>query len=171
MSSDLILTTVSLGLGVAASHRIGNLMGAGKIKLAKQAARAPYVLSIFIGVAEAIVIMAFRHRYGSLFTKDESVIETTAYVLPLLACFQYLDLANGGAGGILRGLGMSHISGMCNFVAYYGIGLTTAWWLCFRLEYGLFGLWFGIIIGSFALLVLQTSCLLWVRWTAIDMAL
>lgn len=164
MTSDLIFTTVSLGLGVATSHRIGNLLGSNDAAGAKHAARAPYLLSLLLGAVEFFGIVAIRHSFAYLFTGEPIVVDLTARILPLMAGFQILDLANGGAGGILRGAGKNHLSGMCNFVAYYGVGLTTAWFLCFRQELGLFGLWFGIITGSAALLVFQTCCVLLVCW-------
>ncbi|OQV01422.1 hypothetical protein CLAIMM_06786 [Cladophialophora immunda] len=164
MSSDLLLTTVALGISVASSHRIAGLLGAGKSKEARRAVATPYLLSFIIGGIEFFGIILARNSYGRIFTSDEAVIEKTARVLPLMAGFQVLDLSNGGASGILRGAGKTHLAGVCNFVAYYGVGLTTAWFLCFRKQYGVFGLWAGIITGSGALLVLQSCCILSIRW-------
>ena len=164
MSADLIFTTISLGIGVAASHRIGQLLGSNEALLARRAAVSPYILSVALGVVEFILIYAFRSRFGYLFTGDADVVAKTAQVLPFMAIFQILDLSNGGAGGILRGARRNHLSGMCNFFAYYGVGLSMAWVLCFRLGWGLVGLWAGIISGSGALLVLQTLCVLLLPW-------
>ncbi|KIX02145.1 uncharacterized protein Z518_08084 [Rhinocladiella mackenziei CBS 650.93] len=164
MSSDLLFTTVSLGISVAASHRIGGLLGADQGSLAKKAVVTPFLLSLIIGSLEFIVIMLVRGYYGRLFTDEQSVIEKTAQVLPLMAGFQVLDLSNGGAGGILRGASKNHLSGLCNLIGYYGVGLTSAWFLCFQKRYGLFGLWAGIITGSGALLVLQSCCILSISW-------
>jgi multidrug resistance protein, MATE family len=164
MTSDLIFTTVSLGLGVATSHRIGNLLGSGKFNSAKRACLAPYLLSLVIGLVEFIAIIALRHKYGYMFTSDRSVVAATAQILPLMAGFQILDLANGGAGGVLRGAGKNHLSGLCNLLAYYGVGLTTAWALCFWQKLGLWGLWMGIVTGSLALLSFQTFCIYLIKW-------
>ncbi|KAL6244198.1 ethionine resistance protein [Rhinocladiella similis] len=164
MSSDLLFTTISLGISVASSHRIGGLLGAGQGSLAKRAIATPYLLSLIVGAIEFVGIMLARDHYGRIFTDDMGVIKTTAKVIPLMAGFQVLDLSNGGAGGILRGAGKNHLSGACNFLAYYGVGLTSAWFLCFRKGYGIFGLWAGIITGSGALLVLQSACLLGIDW-------
>lgn len=164
MASDLIFTTVSLGLGVASSHQIAKSLGSGDSELARRLTRIPYLLSVLVGILEFAGLIAARNVYGKIFTDDTSVIERTADVLPLMAGFQFLDLANGGAGGILRGAGKNHLSGFCNFIAYYGVGLTTAWYVCFTKGLGLFGLWFGIITGSLALLVLQTICVAMIRW-------
>lgn len=167
MSADLILTTVSLGIGVASSHTIGQLLGADRASLARRAAVFPYVLSVAIGLVEFAFIMAFRSKFGYMFTREDGVVATTAQILPLMAIFQILDLSNGGAGGILRGARRNHISGLCNFLSYYGVGLSLAWVFCFHLGWGLAGLWSGIISGSAALLVLQTVCVLLLPWQKI----
>ncbi|KAF2804797.1 MATE efflux family protein [Mytilinidion resinicola] len=164
MSSDLFLTTISLGISVAASHRIDGLLGANRGSLAPKAITASYLLSFIFGVLEFAAIMLARSQYGYLFTSSPSVVQKTAQVLPLMAAFQVLDLSNGGAGGVLRGAGKNHLSGACNFVAYYGVGLTTGYYLCFQRDYGLFGLWAGIIAGSGALLMLQTACITRISW-------
>ena len=164
MSADLIFTTISLGIGVATSHRIGQLLGANNVTAARLAATSPYILSLVLGIVEFILIMAFRSRFGYLFTTDPDVVAATSTVLPAMAVFQILDLSNGGAGGILRGARRNHVSGICNALAYYGVGITLAWVLCFRLGWGLVGLWTGIICGSGALLVLQTAFVLVLPW-------
>lgn len=164
MSSDLIFTTGPLGLGVAVTHSIGKYLGAGLADHARYAIRLPYLFALLLGSLEFIVIMAVRHSYGYLFTNVEEIVDITAQVLPLMAGFQVLDLGNGAAVGVLRGAGKNHLPGFCNIVAYYGVGLTTAWYLCFQLDYGLFGLWAGIITGSGVLLIIQTLCIYFIRW-------
>jgi multidrug resistance protein, MATE family len=164
MASDLIFTTIPLGLGVASSHRIGNLLGAGDAKSAKFALRMPYILASFLGLIEFFILISVRNVYGRIFTDSGPVIALTAHIIPLMAGFQVLDIGNGGAGGNLRGAGKNHLSAVCNLVGYYGVGLTTAWYLCFEKGFGLFGLWAGIITGSWAVLILQTTCLALVDW-------
>ncbi|RGP59872.1 mate efflux family subfamily [Fusarium longipes] len=167
MSVDLIFTTVSLGIGVASSHRIGYFFGRNEPQSARRAAFSPYLLSLLVGAIEFVAIMSTRHRFGYLFTSDPESVAMTAKVLPWMAMFQILDLSNGGAGGILRGAKKNHLSGVCNFVAYYGVGLTTAWVLCFRWQWGVVGLWAGIVCGSGGLIILQTCCVVTLPWKKI----
>lgn len=164
MASDLILTTMPLGLGVAISHRIGNLLGANAGQAARLAARSPYILSLILGAIEFIIIFALRDVYGYVFTSDTSIVRMCATILPLMAGFQVLDLTNGGASGILRGAGKNHLAGLCNVFAYYGVGLISGWYMCFQRGLGLWGLRMGIITGSSVLLVLQTGCILTLKW-------
>lgn len=164
MASDLIFTTIPMGLSVAVSHRIGGYLGANDPHAAKRAARVPYLLSLILGAIEFVGIFASRNVYAYIFTSSPSVVKMTASILPLMAGFQVLDLGNGGASGILRGAGKNHLAGVCNVVAYYGFGLWSAWWLCFKMEFGLWGLWLGMITGSAALLLLQSTCVILLNW-------
>jgi MATE family multidrug resistance protein len=164
MSSDLIFMTGPLGIGVAASHRIGGLIGSGNAKGAKFVARIPYILSFIVGSVELIIIMSVKNFYGYIFSDSRAVVNLTAHVLPVIAFFQISDLVNGGAAGILRGVAKTHLAGISNLVAYYGVGLTSAYYLCFAGGMGLLGLWVGVIIGSLALAAIQTLWIALVNW-------
>jgi MATE family multidrug resistance protein len=148
--------TFKLGVGVASSHQIGKYLGVGNGHFAKLFCFVPYMLALTLGSVEMCAILAVRKYYGYLFTDDTQVNEVTASVLVLIAGFQFLELANGGAAGILRGV--------WNCLAYYGVGITMAWVLCYQRGLGLVGLWAGLILGSVSLLVLQTVSVSLVNW-------
>lgn len=160
MTSDMILYTIPLGISVASSHRIGNLLGAANIKGLRFALRMPYIISLIFGITEFILIMLVRKSFGYFFSDDEPVVRLTAHVLPIIALFQVLDLSNNGACGILRGAGKVHLVLYSNIVGYSCVGMSTAWYFCFKLGMGLFGLWTGLVTGSAALLVAQTVSIL-----------
>jgi len=164
MASDMILYTIPLGISVAASHRIGNLLGANNANGARFAIRIPYIFSLILGIIEFFLIMLASNWFGYIFSDEEAVVSLTAKVLPLMAVFQVLDLSNNGACGILRGAGKVHLAGISNVLAYYGVGMTSAWYFCFKMNLGLFGLWAGLITGSAVLLLLQTLWVLLIDW-------
>lgn len=136
MATDMILYTIPLGISVASSHRIGNLIGACDINGVKFALRMPYILSLIFGIVEFILIMLARNSFGYLFSEDEAVALLTAQVLPVIAIFQVLDLSNNGACDILRGAGKVHLAGISNIIGYYGVGIVCAWYLCFKVDMG-----------------------------------
>ncbi|RDW77147.1 hypothetical protein BP6252_05200 [Coleophoma cylindrospora] len=164
MASDQILACVPLGIGVATAHRIGNLLGSGNVKGAKFMCRIPYIVALMVGLTEALIIILTRHVYAYIFSSSPPVISLTASVLPLMAFFQYFDINNGGAAGVLRGAGKTHLAGVSNVIAYYGVGITSAYYMCFVLDWDIFGLWAGIIAGSVALLLIQTSWISVIDW-------
>ena len=157
--------TGPLGIGVAASHRIGGLIGSGDARGAKFVARIPLSLVIYCRLCRT------RHYYVReellrlrLLRLSSLLSILPAHVLPVIAFFQISDLINGGAAGILRGVAKTHLAGISNLVAYYGVGLTSAYYLCFSRGMGLLGLWIGVIIGSLALAAIQTLWVALVNW-------
>jgi len=164
MTSDIIFATVPLGLGIASSHRIGKSLGAGSASTARFQSRIPYLVALIVGAIECVILLSARNAYGRIFADDEDVVGVTAKVLPLLAVFQCLDISNGGAAGVLRGAGKTHLAGASNIVGYYGVGLVLAWAFCFKAKLGLFGLWAGLITGSGSLLLMQTGWVFTIKW-------
>lgn len=164
MTSDLVFATIPLGLSVSSSHRIGKSLGAGDGRFARFQARMPYLVALIVGLFECVILLSIRNVYGYIFTRDVDVVEITAKVLFILAVFQCLDISNSGAAGILRGVAKTHLAGACNVFGYYCFGLPLAWYFCFRLELGLFGLWSGLVCGAAALLLLQTGLILAIDW-------
>jgi Na+-driven multidrug efflux pump len=57
----LVLNTLPFGIGVAASARVGNLIGARSSVAAKYAAHASALLSVVVGLVVMIVMMATRN--------------------------------------------------------------------------------------------------------------
>lgn len=129
-------------------------------------ARIPYIVALLVGSTEALIIILVRNIYGYIFSKSETVISLTSTILPLMAFFQLSDISNGGAAGILRGAGKTHLAGISNVIAYYGVGITSAYYMCFVRDFDLFGLWAGIVAGSVALLSIQTLWISIISWDA-----
>lgn len=61
MTIVLVLNTLPFGIGVAASARVGNLIGARSSVAAKYAAHASALLSVVVGLVVMIVMMATRN--------------------------------------------------------------------------------------------------------------
>ena len=70
-----------------------------------------------------------------------------ATLLMICALFQPFDGAQVVATGALRGLGDTHTPMLLNLGAHWCIGLPIAYWLCFRRDWGVAGLWAGLTIS------------------------
>ncbi|KAF9046821.1 MATE efflux family protein [Hymenopellis radicata] len=119
MTTDQILNTLPFGIGVAASNRVGNLIGSRSALGAKHAAHASALLSVIVGTLVMIVMMATKDVYGYLFSDDKAVVDLVSKVMPLVASFQVADGLAGSCGGVLRGQGRQHLGAFFNLVAYY----------------------------------------------------
>ncbi|KAJ7132197.1 MOP flippase [Mycena epipterygia] len=151
MSTDQILNTIPFGIGVAASTRVGNLIGSRSPVAAKYAAHASALISVVVGLVVMIVMMSTKDVYGYLFSDDIEVVQLVAQVMPLVASFQIADGLAGSCGGVLRGQGRQHLGALFNCVAYYVLALPLGITLAFhpRTALGLQGLWIGQVVALF----------------------
>jgi MATE family multidrug resistance protein len=148
MTADQVMYTIPFGQGVAASARVGNLLGAKDARGAARAANTAAWLSMLLGAVVMIILMATKDNFARLFNDDEQVVRLTAEVLPYVALFQIADGLNGSCGGSLRGMGRQHIGAAVNLLSYYCGALPLGIWLAFH-GWGLAGLWLGQCIALY----------------------
>ncbi|KAG0130366.1 mate-domain-containing protein [Tuber indicum] len=163
MTTDQVLNTIPFGIGVAASARVGNLLGARDAKGAARAANTAAVLSIVLGAAVMAVMLIVKDYYAKIFSDDVRVIKLTAQVLPLVALFQIADGLNGSCGGALRGMGRQHIGAAVNLVSYYFGALPLGIWLAFH-GWGLKGLWVGQCIALYLVGAMEWALVGFSNW-------
>ncbi|KAI5122020.1 hypothetical protein M0805_008011 [Coniferiporia weirii] len=151
MTTDQILNTLPFGIGVAASARVGNLIGARIAVGAKHAGHAAALLSVLVGALVMGGMLAVRNVYGYIFSDDSDVVKLVGDVMPLVASFQVADGLAGSCGGVLRGQGRQHLGALFNLGAYYVLALPMGIALAFspRTHMGLQGLWIGQVVALF----------------------
>lgn len=149
MTTDQVLNTIPFGIGVAASTRVGNLIGSRSAFGAKQASHASALLSVIIGSVIMAVMMATKNVFGYIFSDDDAVVHLVSKVMPLVASFQIADGLAGSCGGVLRGQGRQHLGAFFNLIAYYVLALPIGITLAFHpyTHLGLEGLWIGQVIA------------------------
>ncbi|CAG7990804.1 unnamed protein product [Penicillium nalgiovense] len=163
MTTDQVLNTVPFGIGVAASARIGNLLGARDARGAARTARCAAYLSIFLGALIMTALMTCRNEFGRIFSDNEDVIRLTAKIMPYVAAFQIADGLNSSCGGCLRGIGRQHVGAAINIVSYYCFALPLGIWLSFH-GYGLVGLWIGQCLALYTVGLFEWALVSWSDW-------
>ncbi|POS86817.1 MATE efflux family protein, partial [Erysiphe pulchra] len=163
MTTDQVMNTIPFGIGVAASSRVGNLLGARNAAGAARAANAAAWLSILMGAIVLCILMSVKNFYAKIFNDDVAVIKLTAEVIPWVALFQIADGLNGSCGGSLRGMGRQHIGAIVNIVSYYMGALPLGIWLAFH-GWGLSGLWIGQCIALYLVGVCEWIIVIWSDW-------
>lgn len=154
MTADQVINTIPFGLGVAASARIGNLLGAQRPRETRRAAHCAAVLSTVMGALILAVLMGTKDIFGRLFNDDDRVVELVAEVMPFVALFQIADGLNGSCGGVLRGMGRQWVGALVNIVSYYCGALPGGIYLAFH-GWGLAGLWVGQCVALYLVGILE----------------
>ena len=149
MTADQVMNTIPFGVGVAASARVGNMLGARNAKGAARSANTAAWLSMFLGAIVLAILMGTRNHFAKIFNDDPRVVHLTAEVLPYVALFQIADGLNGSCGGSLRGMGRQHIGAAVNIISYYAGALPLGIYLAKKAGWGLPGLWVGQCIALY----------------------
>jgi MATE family, multidrug and toxin extrusion protein len=163
MTADQVLNTIPFGIGVAASARVGNLLGARNAHGAARAANAAAWLSMLLGGVVLAILMGSRNHFAKIFSDDEGVVRLTADVMPYVALFQIADGLNGSCGGSLRGMGRQHVGAAVNIISYYCGALPLGIWLAFN-GWGLKGLWVGQCIALYLVGFLEWAIVVLSNW-------
>jgi MATE family multidrug resistance protein len=165
MTADQVINTVPFGLGVAASARVGNLLGARKPKEAARAAHCAAILSTVVGGIILAALLGVKDVFGNLFNSDKRVVQLVAEVMPYVALFQIADGLNGSCGGALRGMGKQWVGALVNLLSYYCGALPGGIYLAFH-GWGLAGLWMGQCIALYLVGALEWAIVGASHWDA-----
>lgn len=163
MTSDQVMNTIPFGVGVAASARVGNLLGARDAKGAARAVSTAAWLSMILGFVVLVILMGSKDHFAKIFNNNADVVKLTAEVLPFVALFQIADGLNCSCGGSLRGMGRQHIGAAVNIVSYYCGALPLGIWLAFH-GWGLEGLWVGQCIALYLVGVIEWIVVAFSNW-------
>ena len=147
----LTFMTGPMAFGIAASIRVGNLLGMGKYRIAKTAAS----LYIFVGLTWmticSVLIAIFARHIGNAYTDgDKDIADLVVVLSPLAATFQVFDALLGICNGVLRACGRQRILAITNMVALWAVGVTLGTSLAFATSLRAKGIWIGLMGGVIA---------------------
>jgi MATE family multidrug resistance protein len=135
------------GLSVAASMRVGNLLGSNEPDRARDAAWLNVACGVSFMSLSGVAIALSRDNIGKIFTSDPQVIAAISSIAPICALFQVLDGLQGTGAGALRGMGRQRDVLFTNLFGLWLVGVTLGYVLTFVVDMGLTGLWWGMTVG------------------------
>ncbi|MEM6686982.1 MAG: MATE family efflux transporter [Bacteroidota bacterium] len=159
---------VAMGLGVAATIRVGNQKGLKQFSELRRIAISSLLLVLIIDIFFAIMFMIFNDWFPTLYVNEanmtnlldnQQVITTAAQLLLVAAFFQISDGIQVVGLGILRGLQDVKIPTFITFIAYWVVGFPTSYYLGLHTEFKSSGIWIGLLAG-----LTTSAILLYIRF-------
>ncbi len=137
----------AIGVSAAGSIRVGNAVGRRNISETRRAGFTAIFISGSIMGTFGILFIIFRNILPTFYIDNSEVISFASTILIIAALFQIFDGVQAVGIGILRGLTDVKAPTLITFIAYWVIALPTGYFLGFNLEYGIVGVWIGLLMG------------------------
>lgn len=142
---------IPLGLGAAASIRVGFYTGANDLPMARSAAAIAYRFALVYGVAVSVLVVVFRTQLVGVYTSDPEVISIAVTLMLFIAVYQIFDDTQAVAVGALRGYKDTLVPASLELLGYWLIALPVGYaiangWGPFEAR-GVYGYWTGLTLG------------------------
>ena len=94
-------TSFPFAVGIAASIRVGQLIGDRKPIDSKRSGHTSYVLACVTSAILIVILWPCRYLLGDLFSSDEEVSQLVSELIPISCIFMMGDAVQATTGGIL----------------------------------------------------------------------
>jgi len=142
--------TVAVGVGQAGSVRVGRFVGAGDRLGARRAGLTAFGAAAGIMALCGAAFMLAPAAIARLLTDDPAVVGAAVGLFRIAALFQIADGVQGVGAGVLRGAGETRFTFLANLAGHWLLGLPVMLWLVLVAGLGVVGLWWGFVVGLFA---------------------
>lgn len=155
---------VPLGIGQAATVRVGFWHGRGDAAAAGRAGWLSIAISLAFSLVAAAVLVGFPREMTGIFIDvndpaNALVVSLSISFLTIAALFQLVDCAQAVGAGVLRGLHDTRIPMVYAGFGYWMIGIGVGTVLAFPLGLRGVGIWLGLASGLAVVAVLMVT-----RW-------
>ena len=138
---------VAMGIASAGTIRVSNAVGRKNAQGTRIAGFSAAMLCAGFMASAGLVFILFRFFLPTLYISEKEVIDISASLLVIVAFFQVSDGTQTVGLGILRGITDMKIPTLITLVAYWLIGLPSGYLLAFKVNMGIYGVWYGLLIS------------------------
>lgn len=144
--------TASAALGDAVRVRVAYGIGLGSPKAARRSAYISFYLAALTTFVAALVLWLFPEALVGVFldindAANASVVSLSISLSVYGGMFLLLDGILLVCANALRGLRDTRSPLWISLAGYWLVGLGSGLWLCFPMQFGADGLWWGLVVG------------------------
>ncbi|MCX6294540.1 MAG: MATE family efflux transporter, partial [Bacteroidetes bacterium] len=135
------------GLSSAASVRVGNQLGLKSRGGIRTAGFSAFVMVLLFMGCMSLTFISLHDFLPTIFSKGPNVIGIASSLIVIAAFFQLSDGIQVVGLGALRGVKDVKIPTVITLFAYWAIGLPMSYFLGFKMNLGVQGIWYGLSLG------------------------
>ena len=145
---------VPLGTASAAAVAVGHALGRREPERARRSGFIAIALASGFMLCSAVMFLLIPRQIVSVYTNDPGVRTIGVGLLAWAARLQLFYGVAYLATCALRGMGHTRAARLINLAGYWLFGLPIGYLLCFRLGYGVYGLWCGLTLALIVIAVI-----------------
>ncbi|XP_010671653.2 protein DETOXIFICATION 35 [Beta vulgaris subsp. vulgaris] len=165
MNVNGIEAMIFIGINAAISVRVSNELGLQHPRAAKYSVYVTVFQSLLIGLLCMVLILVARDSIAVIYTDSKELQQAVSKLAWLLGVTMVLNSVQPVISGVAVGGGWQALVAYINLACYYVFGLPLGYILGYVADYGVMGIWVGMIAGT----ILQTLILLFIcyrtNWT------
>ena len=142
-----LLYMIPLSISMGATILVGQEVGAGRMRNAKQYSFLGVAFAILFSFISITILFLFREQIASLYTTDIEIIEMAVHFFIFAALFQLSDAVQAPVQGALRGYKDVNMTFVMAIVSYWVLGLPIGYLMAKYTDFGPYGYWIGLIAG------------------------
>ncbi|KAG2209364.1 hypothetical protein INT46_002607 [Mucor plumbeus] len=148
ISCNTLLLMIPSALTTALAVRLGHHLGANQPQKTKLCVMLASTIGIVFVFIDSILLYMNRSAIANSFSKDELVIDA---IMELMGVGSLAHFAMGFGivlSGTLNAFGKQHMVAVFNIVSYYIIGLPFGLYMTSKHNWGLIGIWSGVVLAG-----------------------
>ena len=142
-----LLYMLPMSISMGATILVGQAVGAGQMRDAKQYSYLGVGLAIAFSFVSIAILLVFRAPIASLYTTDGQIIGLATQFFIYAALFQMSDAIQAPVQGALRGYKDVNMTFIMAIVSYWVLGLPIGYVMATFTDLGPYGYWVGLIAG------------------------
>lgn len=158
-----LLYMIPLSISMGATILVGQAVGAGQMRDAKQYSFLSLGLAIAFSFLSIVILLVFREPIASLYTTDAKIIALAIQFFVFAALFQLSDAIQAPVQGALRGYKDVNMTFIMAIISYWVLGLPIGYLMATYTDLGPYGYWIGLIAGLTVGAITLTGRLLYIQ--------